>query len=289
MQTQLIWSFSKSCGSPFPLKDLLYTDTHHMGCFQMFCSKHIATKHKYHYIYQWQPLHRDLLHLYILYLTPKQTKFWCDTFVSHKKRTNICVMWIITCTSCVQQIRTIQLQCCVQQRRPLSSNLYFIIISKKETKNISLLQQHTSHSSTWTTLVSHTIGSIHILFKHWKTKQTNKQTNMRSLLHLFLTTILLLLHIQSTMVQAWGKEGHKLVVNIAYSLLSPAAWSLINNILCTISNNDTDFSSPLAKIVNWADEVWVNPQYKWTGHLHYVDVHNDDVEGGCHPSDFSKK
>ena len=177
MQTQLIWSFSKSRGSPFPLKDLLYTDTHHMGCFQMFCSKHIATKHKYHYIYQWQPLHRDLLHLYILYLTPKQTKFWCDTFVSHTKRTKICVVWIITHTSCVQQIRTIQLQCCVQQRRPLSSNLYFIIISKKETKNISLLQQHTSHSSTWTTLVSHTIGSIHILFKHWKTKQTNKQTN----------------------------------------------------------------------------------------------------------------
>uniref|UniRef100_A0A7S4RWH7 Aspergillus nuclease S(1) n=1 Tax=Ditylum brightwellii TaxID=49249 RepID=A0A7S4RWH7_9STRA len=112
---------------------------------------------------------------------------------------------------------------------------------------------------------------------------------MRSLLHLPLTTtILLLLHIQSTTVHAWGKEGHELVANIAYSLLSPTARSLIVNILRTTSDDDTDFLSPLAKIANWADEVRVHPQYKWTGHLHYVDVHDDDVDGGCHPSDFDK-
>jgi len=111
--------------------------------------------------------------------------------------------------------------------------------------------------------------------------------------YLLLSTAVLLSDTRTTRpVQGWGSEGHEIVANIAYQHLSSKAQSIIQDILQLNDNDDNDnknSQSPLAKIANWADEIRSHEEYKWTARMHYVDVRDDIVSGGCHPLDDEKK
>ena len=103
-----------------------------------------------------------------------------------------------------------------------------------------------------------------------------------------------------TQVQGWGHEGHCIVANIAYSRLSPDVQDAIKSIL-TYNVSDTGVdnltgggsehvrgggddplnTSPLAAVANWADKVRFTSEYHWSRPLHFVDVRDDKIEGGC--------
>ena len=105
----------------------------------------------------------------------------------------------------------------------------------------------------------------------------------------------------STQVNSWGHEGHCIVANIAYSRLSPGVQDAIKSILnYNISDAGLDNptgggtdkltrgggddplnTSPLAAVANWADKVRFTKEYHWSTPLHFVDVRDDKIEGGC--------
>lgn len=89
-------------------------------------------------------------------------------------------------------------------------------------------------------------------------------------------------------VFGWGKEGHEIVGNLAYKLLSNNTKTMIYQILAmtppsteTNNKNDKDPNSPLGAIADWADTVRHTSEYHWSGPLHYIDIHDDAVNGGC--------
>lgn len=115
----------------------------------------------------------------------------------------------------------------------------------------------------------------------------------------YLVTLLLSF---STQVQGWGHDGHCIVANIAYSRLSPGVQDAIKSILnYNVSDTRTGVdnltgggselirggdddplnTSPLAAVANWADKVRFTSEYHWSTPLHFVDVRDDKIEGGC--------
>lgn len=80
------------------------------------------------------------------------------------------------------------------------------------------------------------------------------------------------------LAHAWGKEGHEIIANIAYRRLSSRTKFLVDSILNETSEN---YLSPLAAVANWADKVRYTKQYYWSTPLHYVDIRDDLVIGGC--------
>jgi hypothetical protein len=77
-------------------------------------------------------------------------------------------------------------------------------------------------------------------------------------------------------VDAWGKEGHEIVANLAWKMLSNSTKDGLMNILSNYSygvdKNCTDECSPLAQVADWADVARYSYAYKWTAPLHYIDV-----------------
>ena len=69
-----------------------------------------------------------------------------------------------------------------------------------------------------------------------------------------------------------------MIANIGYRRLSDAARSAVDTLLNT--TNSTMFT-PLAAIANWADKVRYTKQYHWSAPLHFVDIRDDEIEGGC--------
>lgn len=98
--------------------------------------------------------------------------------------------------------------------------------------------------------------------------------------------LLALLHLPSAF--AWGKNGHEIVANIAYSRLSTEAKAAVDTILHDENESD-EFGSPLAAVANWADEVRLTKEYYWTTPLHYADVKDGEVQGGCPCISLSSK
>jgi hypothetical protein len=83
-------------------------------------------------------------------------------------------------------------------------------------------------------------------------------------------------------VKAWGKDGHEVVANIAYNLLTEATKEAAYNILFPSDDfNATEHQSPLAAVANWADKVRYTKTFAWTTPLHYVDVKDKLIQGGC--------
>mmetsp|Transcript_5411 Transcript_5411/g.7821 ORF Transcript_5411/g.7821 Transcript_5411/m.7821 type:complete len:373 (+) Transcript_5411:118-1236(+) len=87
-------------------------------------------------------------------------------------------------------------------------------------------------------------------------------------------------------VQAWGKLGHEIVGNIAYGRLSSQIQTRVQTILGIKDNkkksDDDDLDmTPLAQVANWADQVRFTKDYHWSGPLHFVDVRDDTIDGGC--------
>lgn len=88
-----------------------------------------------------------------------------------------------------------------------------------------------------------------------------------------------------TAVHAWGKTGHEIVGNLAWTLLSPPTQDAVASILNeTPSSNDKycdEYCSPLADVADWADAVRYTQAYHWSGPLHYIDVQDETISGGC--------
>jgi len=104
--------------------------------------------------------------------------------------------------------------------------------------------------------------------------------------------LVLLLWTQLSVVQAWGEDGHEIVGNLAYHLLPNKTKAVVDQILGVgnenfflrggrQSNHDKDDNTPLGAIANWADEVRHSTEYHWSTPLHYIDIHDNAVEGGC--------
>jgi len=87
-----------------------------------------------------------------------------------------------------------------------------------------------------------------------------------------------------TLTHAWGSEGHAIIANIAYNRLSNKTKHMITDIL--FPDGDYNYSahgyaSPMAAVASWADSARYSKEYSWTGSLHYVDVEDLSITGGC--------
>ncbi|GKY95136.1 hypothetical protein MPSEU_000477500 [Mayamaea pseudoterrestris] len=77
-------------------------------------------------------------------------------------------------------------------------------------------------------------------------------------------------------VQAWGKEGHQIVANLAWDLISNDTQTKLYDIIASssygIDKDCNDKCSPLAQVADWADTARYSSTYSWTGPLHYLNV-----------------
>lgn len=99
-------------------------------------------------------------------------------------------------------------------------------------------------------------------------------------------------HNQSGLVMAWGKDGHEIVGNVAWMILSNQTKDYVMNLLnltSTDSNHHDSgssdcmgFCSPLAQVSDWADMVRNYAPYHWSAPLHYIDIRDDEIlPQGC--------
>jgi S1/P1 Nuclease len=89
-------------------------------------------------------------------------------------------------------------------------------------------------------------------------------------------------------VFGWGKQGHEIVGNLAWRLLSNSTRLQIEDLLDTDDTDDNnkkycdEYCSPLAEVSDWADRARYSAPYAWSAKLHYIDVRDDlVVPGGC--------
>ena len=80
---------------------------------------------------------------------------------------------------------------------------------------------------------------------------------------------------------AWGKDGHEMIANLAWNLLSNRTKTLIERILGHIDYNCTDYCSPLARVADWADRARYSKAYHWSAPLHYINIQDEAIAGGC--------
>lgn len=93
-----------------------------------------------------------------------------------------------------------------------------------------------------------------------------------------LSFLLVALCMQPHGTLAWGKLGHEMVANVAWHRLSNETKSWVSSVLGAV---DTAEGSPLAAVASWADTVRYTKYYHWSTPLHYVDIQDDAIEGGC--------
>mmetsp|Transcript_36767 Transcript_36767/g.74892 ORF Transcript_36767/g.74892 Transcript_36767/m.74892 type:complete len:467 (-) Transcript_36767:1838-3238(-) len=112
---------------------------------------------------------------------------------------------------------------------------------------------------------------------------------------------------------AWGSHGHEIVANIAYGRLSSSSRNMVKSILNLHEDDDDDgggsietssigrtgtgtssgtgrgknhtnddlLITPLSQIATWADRVRFTKLYHWSVPLHFVDVKDGQIDGGC--------
>lgn len=82
----------------------------------------------------------------------------------------------------------------------------------------------------------------------------------------------------------WGKKGHAIVANIAYNRLSQETKYIVSRILFPDGNYNHaahGFASPLEAVASWADSARFTKEYSWTAPLHYIDIKDLSLAGGC--------
>jgi len=89
----------------------------------------------------------------------------------------------------------------------------------------------------------------------------------------------LLLALLSSSVHGWGDEGHEAVGYIAQGFLTPQALAFVQNVL------DPQYDGQLALASTWADKIKRTRGWTWTSTLHYVDAHDDPINGNCNLDD----
>jgi hypothetical protein len=89
--------------------------------------------------------------------------------------------------------------------------------------------------------------------------------------------ILLTLHSLLDTACGWGTLGHEMVANLAYHRLTNETKQAVQDILGPV--NATLAGSPLAAVADWADQVRYH--YHWSAPLHYIDIPDESIDGGC--------
>lgn len=104
-----------------------------------------------------------------------------------------------------------------------------------------------------------------------------------------LSTLTLVLGSLPQVALSWGKKGHEIVGNVAWSLLDNSTQILVKNVLNQSPAHSSSYSnceehcSPLAQVSDWADQARYTDKYHWSAPLHYIDVRDDTVlPEGCH-------
>ena len=110
----------------------------------------------------------------------------------------------------------------------------------------------------------------------------------QSSFRLAIVLLLLCAIIDPPPVAGWGATGHEVVANVAWRLLSNDTRASIERILGPTIQEATSSSSsscpdcsPLALVADWADQARYTTAYHWTAPLHYIDVRDNLIEGGC--------
>ena len=87
----------------------------------------------------------------------------------------------------------------------------------------------------------------------------------------------------SNILHSFSNKGHEIVANIAYNRLSSVTKAAVDRILSGNEKfGDSEEETPLGKVANWADKVRFESEFHWTAPLHYVDIPDDQIPGGCH-------
>lgn len=114
-----------------------------------------------------------------------------------------------------------------------------------------------------------------------------------------MSRLLLLLSLFFTQAFSWGRDGHEIVADLAWRLLSNHSRDMVVEILNLTDalavdvkstrghhasnhsnhSDECDDCSPLAKVADWADAV--RHYWPWSSVLHYIDIPDDNVTGGC--------
>lgn len=79
----------------------------------------------------------------------------------------------------------------------------------------------------------------------------------------------------------WLSVGHEMVATIAQIHLHPSVLPKLCAILNWTSTNPNEPECHLAPIASWADRVRRQPEYRWTGPLHYVEGKDDYPSETC--------
>jgi hypothetical protein len=95
------------------------------------------------------------------------------------------------------------------------------------------------------------------------------------------TTIVLLSLLLLQSVHGWGEFGHEIVANLAWKRLDFDVQQTVTKLL-NVTNTTLieETGSPLAAVANWADRV--RHFLPWSAGLHYIDIRDDLIDGGCH-------
>ncbi len=91
-------------------------------------------------------------------------------------------------------------------------------------------------------------------------------------------------------VHAWGAAGHEIIATIAQIHLPKPVLTLVCDILrpslnlsepAPVSTVDAYPPCSLAPIAAWADRIRMQPQYRYTAPLHYINAVDDAPPDGC--------
>ena len=97
----------------------------------------------------------------------------------------------------------------------------------------------------------------------------------------FLSLHVVILSLLFQCVHGWGEFGHEIVANIAWKRLDLDVQQKVTTLL-NVTNMTLikEAGSPLAAVANWADHV--RHFLPWSAGLHYIDIRDDLIDGGCH-------
>ncbi|KAK7034730.1 hypothetical protein VNI00_012137 [Paramarasmius palmivorus] len=90
-----------------------------------------------------------------------------------------------------------------------------------------------------------------------------------------MSSLLSVLGLLTCPVVAWGPSGHQAVGYVAMQFLSDRSAEYVKNTL------GPAYSGNLGIAATWADDVRRQPEYRWSGPLHYVDT-EDSPPTACH-------
>ncbi|KAH8101871.1 phospholipase C/P1 nuclease domain-containing protein [Cristinia sonorae] len=83
---------------------------------------------------------------------------------------------------------------------------------------------------------------------------------------------------------AWGAAGHEIVATIAQIHLHPTVLYEVCSILYPEAELSTQDGQPpchLSRVATWADQVRMNPKYRYTASMHYVGAVDDHPSQTC--------